>query len=218
MKILIIGATGMAGSALVKQAVAHGHEVTGISRSKADLTALKEQITSDLFTILAGDAFALTKADLKLFDVVIDAFGTAPQTAYLHVDLATHLVAQLRELSKPRLGFILGAGSLTTGSDKHLFVKDMQNDPQNASFIAIPENQLAELQFLQNIDNVDWFGISPGVLFQAGAATKYLLGHDDLLYNDLGKSQTSSETMAQVVLSEIEDPKHHQERFTVINA
>ncbi|MFB9769443.1 NAD(P)-dependent oxidoreductase [Lactiplantibacillus modestisalitolerans] len=214
MKIMIIGATGMAGSAITKMALNRGHEVLAIGRSADKLAALP---TDAKLTTQALDAFKLTKADLAAVDVVVDAMACPPDQAYLHVDLATHLVALTRGTDQPRLVFILGAGSLTTGADQHLFVHDIESDPANDAFVAVPQNQLAELTFLRTVNNVNWVGISPSADFHAGDATKALLGTDELLVNAAGDSVTTSGTMAVAVLDEIEQPQHHQTRFTVAN-
>ncbi|QMU08725.1 NAD(P)-dependent oxidoreductase [Levilactobacillus suantsaii] len=212
MNITIIGATGMAGSALVTAALQHGHSVTAIARSAEKLAQLPQD---EHLTTRAQDAFGLTKADLSHSDAVIDAFATAPAQAYLHVDLAAHLVAQLRETTSPRLVFILGAGSLLTGADHHLFVHDIEQDPNAAAFVAVPQNQLAELTFLRTVTNVNWVGVSPAADFHAGDAQSALYGTDELLKNDQGKSETSAGTMAEAIIAELETPKHHQVRFTV---
>ncbi|UQS81484.1 NAD(P)H-binding protein [Bombilactobacillus folatiphilus] len=217
MKIAVIGATGMAGAAVVKEAVIRGHLVTALSRTKANLDQLVIDVDNDRLTTQVMDAFELMAADLNQFDVVVDAFATDPQKAYLHLDLATKLIALLREVDRPRLVFILGAGSLLTGSDDHLFVRDMEQDPQAQAFIAVPQNQLAELDFLRNVNNVNWVGISPGINFLPGSKKALLMGENHLLYNEQQVSTTSSGTMAVAILDEIEQPKHFKQRFTVID-
>ncbi|WP_367295828.1 NAD(P)-dependent oxidoreductase [Levilactobacillus yonginensis] len=212
MKITIIGATGMAGSALVAEALKRGHQVTALARSAEKLATLP---TNPNLTTRAVDAFAVAAADLQAADVVIDAFATAPAQSYLHVDLAARLVHILRETTTPRLVFILGAGSLFTGDDRHLFVNDIAKDPHAAGFISIPQNQLKELNFLREVDNVNWVGISPAANFHPGKATAALLGQDDLLVNAQQESGTSTGTMAVTILDEIEHPQHHNSRFTV---
>lgn len=64
---------------------------------------------------------------------------------------------------------------------------------------------------------MDWLGISPSAQFTAGPATDYILGQDKLLKNKNGESNTNSGTMAEVVVSEILKPVHHQQRITVAN-
>lgn len=215
-KVGIIGATGMAGSATFKAAQNAGLDVTAIVRN-ADKA--KQNLGSDI-QILETDAFNLTKSDLEQFDVVVDAFATAPELAYLHTDLAAHLVAVLRETDSPRLIFILGAGSsfVGNGEQRHYAYDDIKADPNNAAWQSIPENQLYELNFLKDVKNVNWTGISPGQLFVPGElATKILYGKDDMLFDEQGRSQTTSETMAKAIIDEIITPAHKQERFIVTN-
>ncbi|MDF7638668.1 NAD(P)H-binding protein [Lactobacillus sp. ESL0791] len=216
MKVFVVGATGMAGSAFVKAAVKQGIAVVANGRSEEKLTQLKEEVPQ--IEVLAKDAFTLTKEDFAGCAAVLDAFATTPNKAYLQTDLAAHLVHLLRENSKIRLGVILGAGSLTTGSDHHLVVKDFEKDPTTKSWRATPQNQYKEYQFLQNVDNVDWFGVSPALSFIPGKKTaKILSGDNELLYNDHHESVTTAGTMAAALVDELITPKHHQTRFTVAN-
>ncbi|MFT8325291.1 NAD(P)-dependent oxidoreductase [Oenococcus sicerae] len=217
MKIFVIGATGMAGSAIAKEAVSRGIEVLANGRSIDKLQALKQSNTS--ITILAKDAFALELDDFENADVIIDAFAAKPAEAYLQVDLASKLIALFRNNKSVRLAFILGAGSLLTGQDNHLAVQDIETDPTSKPWRAVPQNQLKELNFLKQVDNVDWFGVSPALSFVPGPrAAKILFGEDHLLFNENGQSETTAGTMAAVVVNEILNPKYHQKRFTAANA
>ena len=124
-------------------------------------------------SLLVKDAFALTKADLTAFDVVIDAFavpmGSTQQ--YLHLDLLTKLVHELRE-TKTRLFVIIGAASLKM-PDGHLLLEQLQAMPNNEQWIGVPLNQAHEYEFLQMTDNVDWVAISPASNFGPGTTTGY---------------------------------------------
>ena len=66
MKLAVIGANGKAGKLIVKEAVNRGLDVTAVVRG--DNTTVAQEV-------LKKDLFDLTAADLKGFDVVIDAFG-----------------------------------------------------------------------------------------------------------------------------------------------
>lgn len=210
MKLLIIGATGMAGRAIYKEAAGRGHDVVGLVRSEARAREILGQDAA----IVVKDAFELRKDDLDGYDVVINAFATAPEKAYLHVDLAAKLIALLRETSKPRLFFILGAGSLLDQNERP-FVETIRTLPGSEAWISIPENQFKELQFLRHVDNVNWVGVSPSANFAAGEKHTPVLGKDHLLTASDGKSHTTSGTMAAAILNEIEKPSVHQGRFTV---
>lgn len=168
--------------------------------------------------VIENDVFDLTKTDLSDFDVIVDAFATSPDKSYLQVDLAAKLVSFFRKTTSPRLIFILGAGSLHTGEDHHLFVDDIAKTPGSDAWIAIPQNQLAELEFLRNVKNVNWVGVSPDAEFKVGPKEDSVAyGHEELLFNDQGESFTTYATMGEVLTKEILTPQYHQVRFTVIN-
>lgn len=151
-------------------------------------------------------------------NIIISYLATAPDHAELQIEVAKNLVAVARK-SSDRLIFILGAGSLHTGNDHHLFVEDIAKLPDSGAWINILKQQLAELEFLQTVSDVDWLGISPSMSFVAGkAAEHYVIGGNDLLLNQDGKSEVTAGTMAQVVVNEIINSKHHQERITVVDA
>ncbi len=212
MKIAIIGATGMAGTALYKESVSRGHEVTAIVRDKDKAVSL----LGDGVKVIIKDVYDLTRSDLKEFDVIVNAFATAPATAYLHLDLAAKLVSLFRETQSPRLFFILGAASLLDENDK-LFLDTLKTIPDAASWISIPTEAYKTLNFLRSIENVNWVGVSPSIEFVAGEATVPVIGKDHLLTSSNGKSVVTSKTMAVAILNEIENPQFIRTRFTVCN-
>lgn len=213
MKIGIIGATGMAGSAVYREAIKRGHDVTALVRNPEK--ALKA--LGDDTRMIIKDAFALEKGDLAGFDVVVNAFSCDPKVAYLHLDLAAKLIALFRKQQNPRLFFILGAGSLQL-ADGQLVLDSLRSLPGSESWIDTPINQYKELQFLSMIDNVNWVGVSPSQTFEQGEETKPLLGRNRLLVSASGQSITSDKTMAAAIMNEIESPTIIRDRFTVCNA
>lgn len=212
MKLAIIGATGMAGSALYKESLSRGHEVTAIVRHKEKAVSLFGEDVK----VIDKDIFELTRKDLEAFDVIINAFATAPDKAYLHLDLAAKLVAMFRETESPRLFFILGAASLLDEND-NLFLETLKHFPEVESWISIPIEAYKTLNFLRSIENVNWVGVSPSANFVAGEATTPVIGKDHLLKSSSGESIVTSETMAIGILDEIEKPQFIRTRFTVCN-
>ncbi|QNQ81618.1 NAD(P)-dependent oxidoreductase [Lactobacillus sp. PV012] len=213
IKVGIIGASGMAGSAIYKLASKQENlEVTGIVRNKDKAV----KVLGAEANLLIGDVLSMDAALLQDFDVLVDAFGTAPADAGEQVTLAKKLVDLAKDHDE-RVIFILGAGSLQTGDDHHLLVEDIEKMPGSQEWVNTPKQQLKELEYLRGVKDVDWVGISPSMEFEAGAETKFKLGHDELLFNDAKESKVTSGTMARVVVNEILDPKHHQERITVVN-
>ena len=212
MKIAIIGATGMAGTALYKESVLRGHEVTAIVRNKDKAVSL----LGDGVKVIDKDVFDLTRSDLEGFDVIINAFATAPAKAYLHLDLAAKLVNIFRETERPRLFFILGAASLLDENNK-LFLDTLKTLPDVAPWISIPVEAYKTLNFLRSIENVNWVGVSPSAEFVPGEATVPVIGKDHLLTSSKGKSVVTSGTMAVAILDEVENPQFIRTRFTVCN-
>lgn len=212
MKLAIIGATGMAGTALYKESISRGHDVTVIVRHKDKAISL---FGNDV-KIIEKDVFTLKKSDLDDFDVIINAFAAEPAKAYQHLDLAAKLVAYFRETENPRLFFILGAASLLD-ENGNLFLDTLKTIPDVAAWISIPIEAYKTLSFLRGIENVNWVGVSPSADFIAGEATTPVLGTDHLLATSKGNSLVTSGTMAVAILNEIENPQFIRTRFTVGN-
>lgn len=211
MKIAVIGATGHAGSAIVAEALARGHEVTALVRNAAKA----QQMFGETVTIVEKDAMTLVAADLQGFDYVVDGFATR-DAAYRHLDLATRLVSELRGNTTTTLFFILGASSLLENGKR--VIDRVLAENAGAAWLATPEQQWHEYQYLQWIDNVNWTALSPQFTFEPGPKTHYQLGKDDLLTNAAGKSTVTTGNFAAATLDEIEHPTHLRQRFTVCDA
>ncbi|AGS35975.1 NADH-flavin reductase [Corynebacterium maris DSM 45190] len=212
MQIGIIGATGKAGSAVTAEALGRGHDVTALVR---DAERARDLGDVEVHVI---DALTMTSDDVVGLDAVVNAFGVAPAHAGQHLEVTENLIALARELgpNSPRLIFILGAGSLTHRGG--LFLEEIRKVPGSEHWIAIPENQLAQLEYLRGVDDVDWTGVSPQAQFSPGEATAPKLGMDEILLAADGDSHTSTGTMAAAILDEIESPAHRGRRFTVSDA
>jgi putative NADH-flavin reductase len=141
MKVGIIGASGMAGSAIYKLASQNKDlEVTGIVRDK---DKAKRVLGKDA-KLLIGDVLTMDDSLLQEFNVIVDAFGTTPERARDQVKLATKLCG-LAKNKDIRVIFILGAGSLRTGIDNHLVVEDIKKLTGSENWINTPKEQLNEL-------------------------------------------------------------------------
>lgn len=213
LNVGVIGATGMAGSAITKEAIERGLSVTAFVRNEDKA----KDMFSDKATYIVKDVFDIQKGDIADLDVLVDAFATHDMSqAYKHVDLAARLIELVKDSEKPRLFFILGAASLETPDGQHLLDKLLKM-PNNESFIDVPRQQAKEYDLLKNTKNVNWVAVSPSSTFKPGDATEFTLGKDKLLTNAKGKSEITSGTMANVILDEIQNPAHHNERFTAVN-
>lgn len=209
MKIAVIGASGKAGSRILKEALDRGHEVTAIVRDAS-------KVNAEGTALLEKDVFALTASDLKAFDIVVNAFGAAPGQEHLHVDAGNVLIEALKGAPETKLIVVGGAGSLFVDEAKTTRVMETPDFP--AAFFATASNQGKNLEILQNTEGIKWTFVSPSAIFALGERTgQYRTGKDNLLVNSKGKSYVSYEDFAAAVLDEIEQPKHENERFTIVS-
>ena len=213
--VLLIGATGFVGSALLNELVNRGHKVTAIVRDAKSL--------ADKQGVEAVVADATNPAELAQLatgkDAVISAYNpgwTNPRQYEETLENYPKIVEGAKRAGVERLLIVGGAGTL--------FVKPGLRLMDTG---ALPEawmpgvKSLGEfyLNTLMKEDDIDWIFLSPAANLgnlQPGTRTgKYRVGKDDLLVDAEGNSFISVEDYAVAMIDELETPKHHKERFTV---
>ncbi len=210
MKIGIIGATGKAGSLIMKEAKSRGHEVTAIVRDMEKIPA------GENAAVLEKDIFDLESSDLRQFDIIVNAFGVPPEKAEQHVEAGRNLIEALKETQDTRLLVVGGAGSLFVDEAKTTRLNETPEFPE--AFKAIALNQSQNLADLEQSVGIQWTFLSPAAFFDAdGKRTgKYQVGEDAFLVNKKGKSYISYEDYAIAMVDEIENGHHINKRFTVV--
>lgn len=210
MKIGIIGATGKEGSLILKEAVDRGHEVTAIVRNPAKLQ-------NQNATVLEKDIFDLKAADIKGFDVVVNAFGAPFGKEHLHVDAGRVLIEAMKGTPETRLIVVGGAGSLFVDEAKTTRVMDTPDFP--AAFLPTASNQGQNFEELKQSSGIKWTFVSPAAFFnpEGKRTSSYQKGKDNLILNAAGQSYVSYADFAVAILDEIEKPQHINERFTVVS-
>jgi uncharacterized protein len=202
MKIAVYGATGMIGSRVVAEALSRGHEVTGITRSGADLPAGVVAEQGD-----AGDA-AFTKRVAGEVDVVVSAIGPS-RTGGDRREYLAQLRNLVETLGDARLIVVGGAGSLLVDGAR---LVDQPGFPEiyRAEALVVGE----ALDYVRGLgDDVDWTFFSPAPVIAPGERTgSYQVGTD----SPVGEA-VSAEDYAVALLDEVEKPAHRRARFTVAN-
>ncbi|MED0688931.1 NAD(P)-dependent oxidoreductase [Bacillus licheniformis] len=209
MKIGIIGASGKAGSMILKEASERGHEVTAIVRSASKMA------NSDA-AVIEKDIFNLTAADIKGLEVVVNAFGAAPGQEHLHVEAGRKLIELFKQVPETRLIVVGGAGSLYVDEEKTTQLYDTPEFPKE--YLPTAKNQGQNLQDLKEADGLKWTFISPAAFFNPeGKRTgSYQKGQENLIVNTAGESYISYADYAIAVVDEAEKGEHVNERFTVV--
>lgn len=209
MKIAVIGASGKAGSLIAQEALKRGHEVTAIVRNA-------QKVTDNRLKVVQKDIYDLKTEDLASYDVVVNAFKAAEGQEQQHVDSSKVLYDALKATPHTKLIVVGGAGSLYVDEAKTLRVMDTPDFP--AAYLPTASNMGKDFEELQQAEGITWTYISPSAFFDPeGKRTgSYTVGKDQLLVNKKGESYISYEDYAIAVLDEIEQPKHVNERFTVV--
>lgn len=208
MKLAVIGANGKAGKLIVKEAVNRGLDVTAVVRG--DNTTVAQEV-------LKKDLFDLTPADLKGFDVVIDAFGAwTEETLPQHSTSLKHL-CDILSGTDTRLIVVGGAGSLYVNPEHTVCVADGPDFPD--VFKPLAAAMAKALGELRARRDVKWTYISPAGDFRAdGARTgKYILGGEELTLNSKGESMISYADYAIAMVDEAVNGGNIQKRISVVS-
>lgn len=200
LRIALIGASGNAGSCILKELSDRGHSVTAIARNPERIAALPgvTAVQAD-----AQDKAALSKV-LAGHDAVVSAapfVRTDPQT----------LIDAVRNAGVKRYLVVGGAGSLEIAPGQRVI--DLPDFPD--AYRPEAARGAAFLERLKQEQELDWSFLSPSAEFVHGERTGvFRLGKDRLLSNEQG-SRISFEDYAIALVDEIEEPKHSRQRFTV---
>ncbi|MGG3889715.1 NAD(P)-dependent oxidoreductase [Metabacillus fastidiosus] len=209
MKIGVIGASGKAGSLILKEAVERGHEVTAIVRNA-------EKVKEANIEVIEKNIFDLNSQNLEKFDVVVNAFNATSGEEHQHIEAGKVLIEALKGAPKTRLIVVGGAGSLFVDEAKTVRVMDTPDFPE--AYFPTASNMGKNLEELQNTSGIQWTYISPAGFFDPeGKRTgSYQKGKDQLTLNSKGESYISYSDYAIAVLDEIENPQYKNERFSVV--
>lgn len=211
--VLLIGATGFVGSAVLNELVSRGNKVTTVVRN------IEKLAKSDLVNAVKEDV-ANVDAIAKLAegkDAIISAYNpgwTNPDIATLITENYPKILEAAKKSGVERLLIVGGAGTLFCALG--LRVVDSGAIPEEIMGGVRPLGDFY-LNTLMNENDIDWVFFSPaGVFDQEGKKTgNYRLGKDDLIVDAEGNSHISVQDYADAMVNELEKPAHHKERFTI---
>jgi uncharacterized protein len=211
MKVALIGATGFVGSAILKEALSRGHQVTAIVRNSGKVTQQPHvaAVPTDIY-----DESALAKI-LSGQEAVISAFnpGLADPEIYNNTLKGTHSILNgVKKAGVKRLLMVGGAGSLEIKPGLQLV--DTPDFPAQWKQGALAAREA--LNIIRKEAGLDWSFISPAAMMAPGERTgKFRLGGDQLVTDAKGESHISVQDLAVAIVDEIEHPQHLRKRFTL---
>ena len=212
-KILLIGASGFVGSAILNEAINRDFKVTAVVRHPEKI-AIK---SNNLSVVKADVSSAETVAELcKGFDTVISAYnpGWANPDIYNEtLSVYGAILKGAKVAGVKRLLCVGGAGTLFCAPG--LRVVDAGVIPE-AILPAVKSLGEFYLNILSNEKEIDWVFFSPaGNIAPGKRIGEFRLGKDDLIVDKEGNSNISVEDYAVAMMDEVENKAYHQERFTI---
>ncbi|MBV8542961.1 MAG: NAD(P)-dependent oxidoreductase [Pseudonocardiales bacterium] len=211
MRVLVFGATGRIGRCIVAELLAHGHEVTGVSRKAAGgpstlgLTMKTGDVTDP------GTVIKLAAGHHAVASAVGPTLGVDNDEQIL-LGATQSLITALRKTDVRRLVVVGGAGSLEVAPGQRLV--DSPHFP--AMWKANALAQGAALELYREVDDLDWTYVSPAAMIELGERTgDYRVGGDQLMVDADGHNRISTEDYAAAFVDELENGSAIRRRISV---
>jgi uncharacterized protein len=212
-KIVLIGASGFVGTAIMHEALNRGHQVKAIVRNPEKINLRHHNLTIEKGDVSSAQ---LVSKLCRGADAVISAYNPGwanPEIARDTLIIYPAILEGVKKSGVTRFLAVGGAGSLFVSPGVRLMDAGI-----------IPESYLPAVKALASIyldhlaaeKTLDWVFFSPAGNIAAGKRTgKFRLGKDELITGPDGKSNISVEDFAMAMMDEVEHPAHHRERFTI---
>lgn len=212
-KIVLIGASGFVGSAILNEALERGHEVTAVVRYPEKITIVDKNLIKKEGDVSFSDIVAEVS---KGADAVISAYNPGwknPNIAKETLTVYKAILGGVRKSGVKRFLVVGGAASLFVSPGKRLMDAGLIPESFQPAVRALADVHLIDLMAEKD---VDWVFFSPAGVIEQGLRTgKFRLGKDDLIVNEKGESKISVQDYAVAMIDELEKPAHHRERFTI---
>ncbi|MCD8172981.1 MAG: NAD(P)-dependent oxidoreductase [Alistipes sp.] len=212
-KIVLIGASGFVGSAILNEALNRGITVTAIVRDPSKITVQNDNLKVVKADVSSAEEVAKVSAGA---DAVISAYNpgwTNPAIYEETLKVYPAILEGVKKAGVKRLLIVGGAGTLFVAPGVRVVDSGAIPDEIMGGVKSLGEFYL---NTLMNEKQIDWVFFSPAGTLEPGERTgNYRLGKDDLIVNDKGESKISVKDYAKAMVDELENPQHHQERFTI---
>jgi putative NADH-flavin reductase len=205
MKVILYGASGNAGSRILRELQSRGHEVTAAVRHPEKLPANTRSVRDDLASV---EQIARTIAGA---DAVVSAYAPPLDDTDQLIGVTERLIDGVRTAGVPRLIVVGGAGSLEAAPGVTLLASGHLPE----AWVPIATSHAKALGRLKPSD-INWTYFSPAAFFEAGERTgKFRLGTTNLIADDKGNCRISFEDYAIALADELEQPAHERSQMSI---
>ena len=206
-RITVIGGTGYAGSAIVVEAAARGHQVTAFSRSHpAEPIASVNYVQGD-----ARDEAALASV-VSGAEVVVEALAPRGELAESFRDVY-RTIARLADAEGARLFVVGGFSSLRPAPGTPRFVEDLSDVPAEVRNEILSGAALVIEDLPATPETLDWVFVSPAGQFGSFAPGErlgeYRVGDDVAVQPETGGAISGAD-YALGFVDLIEQGDHHR--------
>lgn len=212
-KVVLIGATGYVGSAILNELLERGHEVTAVVRNVEKLP--RHELLNPIKEDVANEEAIVKLLEGK--DALISAYNPGWENPNIATDTIVnyrHMLAAAKKSGIGRMLIVGGGGTLFCAPgvrvlETGLLPNEIMNGVVSLAYVY--------LNILTKEQELDWVFFSPAGMFdEKGERTgKFHLGKDDLIVDAEGNSLISVQDYAVAMVDELEKPAHHKERFTI---
>ena len=212
-KVVLIGASGFVGSAILNEALNREIQVTAVVRHPEKIKIQNENLIIKKADVSSLDEVAEV---CKGADAVISAFNPGWDNPDIYdetIKVYLTIMDGVKKSGVSRFLMVGGAGSLFIAPGIRLVDSG-----------EVPEKLLPGVKalsdfyfhFLKKEKEIGWVFFSPAADMAPGVRTgRYRLGKDDMVVDIAGNSHISVQDYAAAMIDEFEKPAHHQERFTI---
>ncbi|MFB2586841.1 NAD(P)-dependent oxidoreductase [Herbiconiux liukaitaii] len=212
-RITVVGGTGYAGSAVVKEAAARGFDVVSYSRNAPEGAARVEGVTYETGSLLDPEVRASAFAGA---DAVVSTLSPRGELDGRIVEVDSAL-ATLAAEHGVRLAVVGGFSSLRPQEGAPRFAEGDDLPPQFAGEAKQMNEVLNVLQ--ASPAELDWVFFSPAQQFGAyapgEALGRYRVGGDVAFFDAEGVSAVSGPDFALAIVDELERPAHRREHISI---
>jgi putative NADH-flavin reductase len=208
-KIVVFGGTGYTGANVAREAVARGHEVTSVSRSRP-----REPVEGVVYEI--GSVDELAPRVIPGADAVVATLSPRGDMAGRLVEVYGQL-AGLAADAGTRYLQVGGFSSLRPAPDQPRFVEGEIDEAYRAEAL---EGEATRVMLVEQAPpELDWVFVSPAGSYGAWAAGeptgRFRVGGEVALFDAEGGSHISGADFASAIVDEIEKAEHHRAHIGV---
>lgn len=211
--VVLIGASGFVGNAILNELLSRGHKVTAVVRNPEKINVSNSNL--EIVKTDIADTNAMVGI-CKGKEAIISAYNPGWTNPDIYEETLRNyplILEAAKRSGAKRLLCVGGAGTLFCAPGLRVVDSGAIPDAIMGGVKSLGEFYL---NTLMNENDIDWIFFSPAGTLEPGKRTgKFRLGKDDLIIDENGISHISVEDYAVAMVDELENPKHHCERFTI---